>query len=413
MLPDLLQAALIQKGRTASADRRATEWAIRAEQSTMTDRTDLGSITDGRLVGKIGLAFVVALLLPSALAAQVSPTTTSADRTQEFEALAREVALLEYQGTLLKKVVKLAQPSVVHIESEKTPYGSSSRVEEAGAGVIIVHGDKPYIVTNRHVVKDSLNHDVTVQFYDGKKVHPTKKWGDSDTDVAVMQIAATDLVPARLGNSDDLEIGDFVLAMGSPFGLSHSATFGIVSAKGRRDLELGKEKVRLQNFIQTDAAINPGNSGGPLLNLRGEVVGINTAIASNSGGNEGIGFAIPIKMVLAIAKQLINNDGEVVRAYLGVGLDRQFTQAAAAELGLTQLAGARVTTIYKGTPAEAAKLQVNDVIVKFNGVRIEDDGHLINIVALWTPVGEEVEMEVMREGQFIRVQTEVTVRPKT
>ena len=140
------------------------------------------------------------------------------------------------------------------------------------------------------------------------------------TDVAVLAVSAPDLTAAPLGDSDRMEIGDFVLAVGSPFGLSHSVTFGIISAKGRRDLHLGEvDTVQFQDFLQTDAAINPGNSGGPLVNLRGEVIGINTAIASNSGGNEGIGFAIPVNMFMTVARQLIET-GKVTRAFLGVNM---------------------------------------------------------------------------------------------
>src|SRR5438552_3112620 len=156
------------------------------------------------------------------------------------------------------------------------------------------------------------------------------------TDVAIMATTTEGLVPARLGDSSKLEIGDFVLAVGSPFGLSHSVTYGIISAKGRRDLRLGDDGVQYQDFLQTDAAINPGNSGGPLLNLRGEVIGLNTAIASTSGANEGIGFAIPINMVMVIADQLIER-GMVVRAFIGVRFDSTFGPTEAAQLGMSRL----------------------------------------------------------------------------
>src|SRR5262249_36577839 len=153
-----------------------------------------------------------------------------------------------------------------------------------------------------------------------------------------------DVVPARLGDSNQLEIGDYVVAVGSPFGLSQSVTSGIVSAKGRRDLDLGDEGGRFQDFLQTDAAINPGNSGGPLINLKGEVIGINTAIASNSGGSEGIGFTIPVNMAMVIVRQLIDH-GSVTRAFLGVNLDSKFNASIAARLGMPQPRGARITGI--------------------------------------------------------------------
>ncbi len=216
--------------------------------------------------------------------------------------------------------------------------------------------------------------------------------------------------PRPLGDSDKVEIGDFVLAVGSPFGLSHSVTFGIISAKGRRDLRLGEANVRFQDFLQTDAAINPGNSGGPLVNLRGEIIGINTAIASNSGGNEGIGFSIPVNMFMVVARQLIER-GKVSRAFLGVKLESKFGPAAAVEAGLPRLMGAKVTTLIKNSPAEAARLQVGDIILEFNRVPIEDDAHLINLVSL-TPVGTTVPVVIFRDRRMLTIQVEVGDRSK-
>jgi serine protease Do len=190
--------------------------------------------------------------------------------------------------------------------------------------------------------------------------------------------------------------------MGSPFGLSHSVTFGIVSAKGRRDLELGGTGLELQNFLQTDAAINPGNSGGPLVNLRGQVVGINTAIASNSGGSEGIGFAIPIRMFMFAAKQLVER-GEVQRAYLGVRLNPDFDAALAAALGLPRPFGALVTHVEANSPAAAAGIQKGDVILEFNDVTIDDDNHLVNAVKL-IEVGSQVTLVVLRGQEPKRLQ---------
>jgi serine protease Do len=223
-----------------------------------------------------------------------------------------------------------------------------------------------------------------------------------------MAINTEGLVPARLGDSGKLEIGDFVLAVGSPFGLSHSVTYGIISAKGRRDLRLGDDGVQYQDFLQTDAAINPGNSGGPLLNLRGEVIGLTTAIASSSGANEGIGFAIPINMAMVIADQLVER-GLVVRAFLGVKLDASFGPAEAARLGMARPQGARVTGITRNSPAELARIQVGDVILEFDGSRVEDDMHLINLVSL-TPVQKEVDVRLLREGRPVHLRVRVANR---
>jgi serine protease Do len=194
-----------------------------------------------------------------------------------------------------------------------------------------------------------------------------------------------------------------VLAMGSPFGLSQSVTLGIISAKGRRSLILGEkgEDVINQDFLQTDAAINPGNSGGPLIDLQGRVIGINTAIASQGGGNEGIGFSIPSNLCRQVVDQLLEH-GRVQRAFLGVRLDEEFDDTAARRLKLNRVQGARVVQVYGDTPAETAGLQIDDVILTFDGQRIEDQSHLIHLVSL-TPVNKTVRMEVYREGAKVTV----------
>jgi serine protease Do len=336
---------------------------------------------------------------------------SAAAREHLYAELAADVAELEQRGSLLKRVVKLATPAVVHIEAKReSEAGRSSRTEseEAGSGVIIERRGKHYVLTNRHVIKYSTVTGINIKLADGRVIHPTQTWGDPGTDVAIMAIHTEGLVPARLGDSSKLEIGDFVLAVGSPFGLSHSVTYGIISAKGRRDLRLGDDGVQFQDFLQTDAAINPGNSGGPLLNLRGEVIGLTTAIASSSGANEGIGFAIPINMVMVIADQLIER-GLVVRAFLGVKLDASFGPTEAARLGMARPQGARVSGITRNSPAEQARIQVGDVILEFDGSRVEDDMHLINLVSL-TPVQKEVDVRLLREGRPVHLRVRVANR---
>lgn len=336
-------------------------------------------------------------------------------RSQLFAYLDQEAAQEERHANILKTVIRLTAPTVVHIEAEKTDsaaarrFGRSRTVQEAGSGVIVQYNNNYYVVTNRHVVKDTSLADITISLSDGRQIHPAKVDADQDTDVAVMRISASNLVAARLGNSDKVEIGDSVLAMGSPFGLSHSVTSGIISQKGRRELELGDDVVKFQDFMQTDAAINPGNSGGPLLNLRGEVIGINTAIASSSGTNEGVGFSIPINMVWVVGRQLIER-GSVKRAFLGVNLDPKFTSTAAIELGLPRKQGARITGVTPGSPAEAARLTVNDVILQFDGIRVDNDLHLVNMVSL-TEVGREIPLLVLRDHKQIQVMVRVVSRP--
>lgn len=349
----------------------------------------------------------VALLLPPASGwAQESeePSPSAGDRGSLFAALAADVDALEKQGNILKRAVRYAKPSVVHIEAARLE-GERKTSEEAGSGTVIEIGGRHYILTNRHVIKDSVPNRIKIKLADGRLVYPTKVWSDRGTDIAVMAVNADRLIPASIGDSDGLEIGDFVLAVGSPFGLSHSVTYGIISAKGRRDLELGDDGVRFQDFLQTDAAINPGNSGGPLLNLRGEVIGMNTAIASSSGGNEGIGFTIPINMAMSVATQLIER-GAVVRAFLGVHLDSKFSPEAAAKLGLPRMEGARVSGITAGSPAALANIRVGDVILQFEGQLIEDDGHLVNLVSN-TPVEKEVSLTIFRDGRTVPLRVKV------
>jgi serine protease Do len=331
---------------------------------------------------------------------------SATERDAEYAALARDVDSLGREFSLVKRVVKLVSPAVVHIESEPLPkFQGLMRVEEAGSGVIVQFGSRFYVLTNRHVIRHASPERIDIHLADGRVLQPTQIRSDSETDVAALAIDAANLVSARLGDSDALEIGDFVLAIGSPFGLTQSVTRGIVSAKGRHNLDLGDAELKWQNFIQTDAAINPGNSGGPLVNLRGEVVGLNTAIASSSGGNEGIGFSIPVNIVARTARALVENRG-VPRGFLGVKLAINFNQQQAEALGLTRLAGTRVSRIEPSSPAERANLRVNDVILEFNGVRIEQDMHLISLVKL-SEIGQRVPITILRDGQLLRMEVEI------
>jgi len=369
------------------------------------------------------LSLIVFFALSPPLQAQSAVTATfergeaarRENRRELEQVLKRHAQVLEAQAAVLKAVAKLIGPAVVHIEADVVAASSSRpshrrHVEEAGSGVIIERGGEYFVLTNRHVIHNSRPAGISIKLADGRQLHPTKVWEDPATDIAVMAISAPNLTSAAIGDSDRIEIGDFVLAVGSPFGLSHSVTFGIISAKGRRDLELGDASIRFQDFIQTDAAINPGNSGGPLVNLRGKVIGINTAIASNSGGNEGIGFSIPINMFMIIGNQLLEQ-GKVMRAFLGVNLDSKFGPDMASSIGLPFPIGARITGVTKGSAAEKASLKAGDVIIEFNDVRIEDDAHLVNIVSL-TEVDKKVPLLVFRDGKTFTVEVEVGDRSK-
>lgn len=317
--------------------------------------------------------------------------------------IVNRTTVLHEAGDVLARVSELTTPSVVHIQSARN-IPNSGRVEETGSGVIVRSKSKSglFVVTNRHVVEGADPAAIDVQLHDGRVIQPMMVLADEKSDVAVMQLQETNLQAAQWGDSDAVKIGHFVLAMGSPFGLSQSVTLGIISAKGRRSLKLGATNdVINQDFLQTDAAINPGNSGGPLIDLQGRIIGINTAIASSSGGNEGIGFSIPSNLVRFVVEGLIAN-GEVQRAYLGVKLDPNFTQATARRLSLDRARGARVVEVYADTPAARAQLRKDDVVLQFNGTVVQDESHLINLVSL-TPVESRVRMLVMRNGRQIQL----------
>jgi serine protease Do len=326
--------------------------------------------------------------------------------------LERHAEVLDAQSAVLKIVAKLVGPSVVHIAAEVPPiqYDQGRHIEEHGSGVIVEFQEKYYVLTNWHVIHDATPDAIRIKLADGRVIHPVKILEDPETDVAVMPVSAADLVAAPVGNSDRIETGDFVLALGSPFGLTNSVTFGIISARGRWDLHLPKGTIHFQDFLQTDAAINPGNSGGPLVNLRGELIGINDSIASDSGTNEGVGFSIPINLFMTVGRQLITT-GKVARAFLGVNLNSKFGPATAAEVGLPRPMGAQVTAVTPGSPADAAKLRPGDVILEFNGKPIEDDAHLVNIVSL-TEVGKTVPLLVFRDRKPFTVTVEVADRSK-
>jgi serine protease Do len=317
-----------------------------------------------------------------------------------YAELDEDFALIDRLGGLVKKVARAVKPSVIHIEARKIEKskGRSEAFDEAGSGVVVEIAGEPWILTNRHVIAGAETSEILIRTSDGRQLRPIKVIADASTDVAVMKVDA-DLPLAKIGRSDSVDIGDFVMAIGSPFGLSHSVTFGILSARGRRDLTLGSERIELQDFFQTDAAINPGNSGGPLLNLRGEVVAINTAIASSGGGSEGIGFAIPIDMVIRVGEELIRH-GQLRRGYLGVTLDPDFTAAASLQTTGAPY-GALIKEVRAGSPAQKARLQRGDVILEFDGEVIENDDHLVTRAGL-TPIDSEVPVVIYRGGQKYR-----------
>jgi S1-C subfamily serine protease len=216
-----------------------------------------------------------------------------------------------------------------------------------------------------------------------------------------MRLDAADLPTAALGDSDGTRVGQWVLAIGSPFGLNQTVTHGIISARERGQVSLGNT-IRIKDFLQTDAAINPGSSGGPLLNLDGEVIGINTAIASHSGSNSGVAFSIPINLVKRIIDQLLDR-GSVARGYLGLQVAPSFEPADAANLGLARAQGALIDTVYADTPASAAGLRARDVVLEVDGVAVRNENHFINLIS-GLPAGRKVRLSVWRERRTLTVE---------
>lgn len=269
-----------------------------------------------------------------------------------------------------------------------------------GSGVII--DPSGLILTNNHVAGGGGK--VIVHLHDGREFEAVEVKTDPQSDIAVVRIDGAGTLPAaRLGDSDALQIGDWVLAVGAPFGLQETVTAGIISAKSR-----GIGITERADFLQTDAAINPGNSGGPLVNLHGEVIGINTAISTSGGGNEGIGFAVPVNQAKWVSDQLIK-DGVVQRAYLGVGIQR-LTSELSQQLGLKSLRGALVSEVRPGSPAEKAGLKTGDVIVEFNGKSVDNPHRLQNLVER-APMDGEHSVVVVRGEEQVTVPVSLAPLP--
>ena len=337
---------------------------------------------------------------------------------------------LESTSRAFVEIAKRVTPTVVSITSEKVvkvrdPFANffgndeffkrffpgrgngekEFRQNGLGSGVIV--SSDGYILTNYHVIKDADELNVIID----KKEYVARVVGsDPETDIAIVDIDAQNLPAILLGDSDKLEVGELVLAIGSPFDISlqHTVTAGIISAKGRSNLNLGGN-LTYQDFIQTDAAINPGNSGGALVNIRGELIGINTAIyAGNGGGNVGIGFAIPVSLAKQVMDDLISK-GKVVRGYLGVVVGTPDAELSEA-LNLKENAGAVISEVADGTPADKAGLKKYDVIIEVEGKKIEDRQRLTNLIATFNP-GEKVSLKIIRDGKVVFKTVELAERP--
>jgi serine protease DegS len=281
---------------------------------------------------------------------------------------------------------------------------SQPRVEKRnnlGSGVIV--NKNGYIITTHHVIENAS--EIRVVLRDGRSMAARVVGTDPETDLAVLQASGDDFPVAQLGRSQDLQIGDVVLAIGNGFGLGQTVTMGIVSALGRQSLGL----TNYDNFIQTDAAINPGNSGGALINPFGDVIGINTAIYTKSGGSEGVGFAIPAQLVNKVFEQ-IRDKGRVVRGWIGVTTTQAVTPELAQALGLGDAKGLLVAQILRNGPADKAGIKPGDVIQKVNGIEATAARVMVDLVADIEP-GDDVEIELTRDGKSKNIKVEVVERP--
>lgn len=337
---------------------------------------------------------------PGLAGTQQVPVSNGHDLQSQVKATASKV---------IPSVVSIASTVMVRDQAfsdEALPFGlfkdpPTRRQYGQGSGVIV--SPDGYIITNNHVVADAVDVDVVLadrRQYKGKVVAT-----DPKTDVAVVKIQAANLPAAAWGDSSHLAVGDFVLAIGNPLGLSRTVTFGIVSAVGRADVGVAD----FEDFIQTDAPINPGNSGGALVNIHGEVVGINTAIASPTGGSVGVGFAIPSNMARAAMQSLIKT-GRVVRGFLGAA-----TQDVSPPLGkifrLPDVKGAIVTDLQAKGSAERAGLKRGDVVVRFDGRDVMDSGQLRNLVAQ-APIGSKHRLELIRDGKSYHTELVIQEAPR-
>lgn len=339
---------------------------------------------------KIAILFINTILMVSVSFAQINIENGVADIAESSKASVVNISTVKMMQQMPEQYM---DPFRFFFEDDvwrryQTPKRSRKQ-SSLGSGVII--DKKGYIVTNYHVIKGA--DEIQVKLSDKREFEGEVVGFDEKTDVAIIKIKANNLMPINLGNSDALRVGEWAIAIGNPFGLSQTVTLGIISAKGRSNVGI----VDYEDFIQTDAAINPGNSGGALLNIKGELIGINTAIFSRSGGYQGIGFAIPVNMVKYIFDNLLD-DGKITRGWLGVHI-QEITSELAKQLKLSDSNGVLVSEVVKKSPADKGGLKRGDVIVKFDGVGVDSPSKLRNKVAS-TKIGKKINVEVIRKGRF-------------
>lgn len=348
--------------------------------------------------------------------ATAQDTPSSLPGPEELNRLRQDLASLPDSSSAFVKVARLITPSVVNITVSKTvevrdpwddffddpffrrfvPRRPPRRFEQQGQGTGFIVTPEGHILTNNHVVENADR--ILVRLADGREQEAHLIGTDPVTDIAVLKIDARDLPAAELGDSDALQVGEWVIAVGNPFGLQSTVTTGIVSAKGRTHLGI----LEVEDFIQTDAAINPGNSGGPLVDLRGRVVGINSAIFSRSGGYQGIGFAIPINLARRVKDEILKF-GRVRRGTLGI---RMGTLRPDSARRLNIKGGAVITEVLPNSPARDAGLRRGDIIVEFAGQPVRD-GRLLRSLIMQQEIGKRVPIVILRDGERKTLQVRI------
>jgi Do/DeqQ family serine protease len=275
------------------------------------------------------------------------------------------------------------------------------RATSLGSGVIV--SSEGYVLTNNHVIEDA--DDIQLVLSDGRRLRARVRGSDPESDLAVLKADGTDLPAITFGKLDNVQVGDTVLAIGSPFGFGNSVTHGIISALGRNHLGIN----RFEDFIQTDAAVNPGNSGGALVDTGGNLIGINSAIFSQSGGSQGIGFAIPVSLARNVLEQIIR-DGEVTRGWLGIE-PQELTPELATAFAINDANGVLIRSVMKSGPADRAGMQARDVVLEIDGKPTHDVASLLSRIAALTP-GSQARLRVLREKKPVELEVTVGKRPK-
>lgn len=333
----------------------------------------------------------------------------SSPRTAEIDSIERERAMVSARelSAAFRHAARAIESSVVHIITEQPTRRGFRAQTGVGSGVIL--DARGYILTNFHVVQQGRM--ITVRLSDGRTAQAEMVGGFEETDLAVLKIDLPGLRPASFGDSEAIGVGEWVLAVGSPFGFEQTVTAGIISAKGRGQIDPQASNdgpTRFQEFLQTDAAINPGNSGGALVDSAGHLVGINTAIYSRSGGSLGIGFAIPVSIARNVLTQIVST-GEVIRGWVGVEI-QDLTPELAESFGFADARGTLIAGVLRGSPAERAGIRPGDVLIELDGAAVRDPKTMLDMVAALPP-GREATFRIRRGGQEIELGVEIGRRP--